>query len=233
MQCLAPHHISLTALVSPTAGRGATIIRSATSNPAVLQKKRTAPKRRNIAMKKLLVCTGLLFAATAVFAQTPAPKPPPKSPPATATATIGGKAITITYSSPGVKGREGHLFGKDGQIGKDPTYPVWRAGANSATKLEVGGDIHIGDLAVPKGDYTLYVDVSDPDNWVLIVNKQTGQWGTKYDKSMDLGRVKMTMTAPPALVENLTYTLVDNGGGKGSLTLAWENKSGSVAISGE
>jgi len=43
----------------------------------------------------------------------------------------------------------------------------------------------------------------------------------------------MTTTKPTALVENLTYTLVDNGGGKGSLTLAWEDKSGSVAISAE
>jgi hypothetical protein len=182
-------------------------------------------------MNRLLACTGLLIATATLFAQTDAPKPPPKSPSATASATIGGKTVTVTYSSPGVKGREGHLFGKDGQIGKDPTYPVWRAGANNATALHTDGEIHIGDLAVPKGDYTLYVDVSDADNWVLVVNKQTGQWGTKYDKSMDLGRAKMTMAAPSALVENLKYTLTDNGGGKGSLTLAWEDKSGSVSIS--
>jgi hypothetical protein len=184
-------------------------------------------------MKRLLACTGLLIAAAALSAQTPAPKPLPASPSATASATIGGKTVTIKYFSPGVKGREGRLFTKDGQISKDPTYPVWRAGANNATALHADGDIQIGDLAVPKGDYTLYVDISDPDNWVLVLNKQTGQWGTKYDKAQDLGRVKMTMTAPPAMLENLKYTLVDNGGGKGSLTLAWENKSGSVAISGE
>jgi hypothetical protein len=188
-------------------------------------------------MKRLLACCGLLMAAVTLSAQTPAPMSAPKAPPAspaqTATATIGGKALTIVYSSPGVKGREGHLFSKDGQLGKDPTYPVWRAGANNATKLHVDGDLHIGDLAVAKGDYTLYVDVSDPDNWTLIVNKQTGQWGTKYDKAQDLGRVPMTNTKPASMVENLTYTLVDNGGGKGSLTLAWEDKSGSVMISAE
>jgi hypothetical protein len=181
-------------------------------------------------MKRHLACTGLLIAAATLFAQTTAPKAPPASPPATASATIGGKAITITYSSPGVKGREGRIFTKDGQLSKDPTYPVWRAGANSATALHTDGDLDIGGLAVPKGDYTLYVDISDPGNWVLVVNKQTKQWGTKYDKTMDLGRVKMTMSTPPALVENLKYTLTDNGGGKGSLTLAWENKSGSVPI---
>jgi hypothetical protein len=179
-------------------------------------------------MKQLLACTGLLLVAATLSAQ---PQGPPKSPAETASATIGGKAVTITYSAPGVKGREGHLFTKDGLIGNDPTYPVWRAGANSATKLHADGEIHIGDLAVPKGDYTLYVDIADADNWQLVVNKQTGQWGTKYDKSMDLGRVKMATAAPPSLVETLKYTLVDNGGGKGSLTLAWENKTASVGIS--
>jgi len=74
------------------------------------------------------------------------------------------------------------------------------------------------------------VDISDPDAWVLVVNKQTGQWGTKYDKSQDLGRVKMEMASPMAMLETLKYTLVDNGSGSGSLTLAWENKSASVPV---
>ncbi|MGD0894334.1 MAG: DUF2911 domain-containing protein [Terracidiphilus sp.] len=174
-------------------------------------------------MKKLLVCTGLLIAAAAVSAQTPAPKPPPKSPAATESVTVSGKAITITYSSPRVNGRAGKLFTKDGQIGHDPTYPVWRAGANAATKLHTEGDLTIGTLAVPKGDYTLYVDISNPDKWVLVVNTQTGQWGTVYDKTKDLGRVPMTMTKPAETIENLKYSL---SGGK--LTLAWENHIASV-----
>jgi len=178
-------------------------------------------------MKNLLVCAGLLIAATAAFAQQ---QGPPKSPPATESATIGGKAIAITYSSPGVKGREGHIFTKDGLISHDPTYPVWRAGANSATKLHTDADLAIGGLAVPKGDYTLFVDISDPDNWVLVVNKQTGQWGTKYDKAQDLGRVPMKMSKPLALVENLKYTLASLGGTTGKLTLEWENHSASVLI---
>jgi hypothetical protein len=177
-------------------------------------------------MKQLLVCTGLLIAATAVFAQ-PAP---PKSPAATESATIAGKAITVTYSSPGVKGRAGHIFAKDGLIGHDPTYPVWRAGANAATKLHTDADLTLGGLKVPQGDYSLYVDISDPDNWVLVVNKQTGQWGTKYDKSQDLGRVKMTMSKPLAPVEDLKYSIADLGGTTGKLSLEWENHSASVLI---
>jgi hypothetical protein len=178
-------------------------------------------------MKRLLLCTSLLAVAATLSAQQ---KAPPKSPPATASVTIAGKTITINYNSPAVKGRAGHIFTKDGLIGHDPTYPVWRAGANAATKLHTDADITLGGLAAPKGDYTLFIDLSDPDNWVLIVNKQTGQWGTVYDKAQDLGRVKLTMSTPPSPVENLKYTLTALGGANGQLTLEWENHSASVLI---
>ena len=181
-------------------------------------------------MKHTLICTCLLFAATALLAQEKPPAGPPKSPPATATATIAGKTITITYSSPRVRGRAGHIFTSDGLISHDPHYPVWRAGANAATTLKTDADLTIGDLSVPAGTYTLFVDISDPANWVLIVNKKNGEWGLAYDSTQDLGKTKMTMSAPPSLVEDLTYTITDNGGGKGTLTLAWENMSASVPI---
>jgi hypothetical protein len=175
-------------------------------------------------MNRRVFLTAALMAVTPLIAQT-APKKPPASPPATASATISGKTISITYSAPGVKGREGKLFGKDGRISKDPHYPVWRAGANSATTLKTDGDIMLGDLMVPAGTYTLFVDISDPDNWTLIVNKQTGQWGLAYDGTQDLGKTKMTMSKPAAMVENLVYTIAD-----GKLTLAWEDHSASVEI---
>ena len=177
-------------------------------------------------MKRFLICTGLLAAATTLFAQGN-----PASPPEKASATIGGKAITITYSSPAVRGRQGHIFTKDGLISHNPHYPVWRAGANAATTLETNGDLQIGSLTVPKGTYTLFVDIADPDQWVLIVNKKTGEWGLAYDASQDLGKVKMQMSAPPSMVENLTYTIDDLGGGKGKITLAWENHAASVPVS--
>jgi len=34
-------------------------------------------------------------------------------------------------------------------------------------------------------------------------------------------------------VENLKYTLADLGGGKGKLTLAWENVSASVSVAAQ
>jgi hypothetical protein len=177
-------------------------------------------------MKRVLICTGVLAAATTLFAQGN-----PASPPEKVSASIGGKAVTITYSSPAVRGRQGHIFTKDGLISHNPHYPVWRAGANGATTLETDGDLQIGSLTVPKGQYTLFVDIADPDQWVLIVNKKTGEWGLAYEATQDLGKVKMQMSAPASTVENLKYTIDDSGGGKGKITLAWENHAASVPVS--
>ncbi len=179
-------------------------------------------------LRRVSICAGLILGAAVLMAQQA--KKPPLSPPETASATIGGKSIAIAYSSPRVRGRAGKIFTKDGLISHDPHYPVWRAGANAATTLKTDGDLTIGDLNVPAGTYTLFVDISDPANWTLIVSKATGEWGLAYDATKDLGKTPMTMATPPSLVEDLTYTLADEGGGKGTLTLAWENVSASVSI---
>jgi hypothetical protein len=148
----------------------------------------------------------------------------------TESVAIAGKNISIKYSAPAVNGRVGKLYGKEGTIGSDATYPVWRAGANAATSLHTDADLDLGGMAVPKGDYTLYVNLADPAAWELIVNKETGQSGMTYDAKQDLGRVKMTMGKPPALVEQLKYTLSGTGGNKGKLQLAWENVEASVSF---
>jgi len=179
-------------------------------------------------MKHALVCI-VLVAATTLLAQQ-APSTPPKSPAATETAKFGHKAITITYSSPRVNGRAGTIFTKDGVIGKNPNYPVWRAGANAATKLHTDADLTIGKVKVAKGDYSLFVDIADPDNWVLIINKQTGVSPFAYDSGQNLGRIKMTMAKPKAPIENLKYTIKNLGSGKAKLSLEWENHIASVPV---
>ncbi|MGH7443111.1 MAG: DUF2911 domain-containing protein [bacterium] len=151
------------------------------------------------------------------------------SPPAKASVTIDGKTIVIDYHSPRVRGREGHIFNKGGLIEKThKSYPVWRGGANAATTLHTDADLTIGDLNVPAGTYTLFVDIANPDQWTLVVSKDTGEWGLAYKSNMDLGRTKMHMSKPPSMVEDLKYTLKDEGGNKGVMTLAWANKEASV-----
>jgi len=180
-------------------------------------------------MKRFWMYAGLLAVVPFLVQPGMAQMKAPASPPETASATIAGKTITIKYSSPRVKGREGHIFGPGGLIQRThKQYPVWRAGANAATALHTDADLTIGDLTVPKGDYTLFVDVSNPDQWTLIVSKKTGEWGLAYDPSDDLGKVPMTMSKPASMVEDLTWTITDQGGGKGTITLAWEDHSASV-----
>jgi hypothetical protein len=153
---------------------------------------------------------------------------PPRPQPAETSVTIADKAITIKYSAPHVAGRQ--MFGAGGVISHDKTYPVWRAGANAATALHTDADLDFHGLLVPAGNYTLFADVTDPDHWDFIVSKATGEWGLAYDKSQDLGRVKMDMSKPQGLVEVYKMTLSKTGGNSGKLQLEFENHAASVAF---
>jgi hypothetical protein len=161
-----------------------------------------------------------VFAAALGWAQVSAP--------AQASISIGGKNLTVHYSAPSVRGRQ--IFGEGGLLSRDPTYPAWRAGANSATSFHTDADLDVGGLSVPKGDYTLYVWVKDPNAWELIISKETGQWGLEYNARMDLGRVKMTMSKPPSKIETMKYTFTNLGANKAKLELGWENHVASVPI---
>src|ERR1700761_702131 len=119
----------------------------------------------------------LLIAVMATAQQPPRDKSKRPSPPATAEVTLNGKKIRIDYSRPSLKGRK---------VGKElaPYGEVWRTGANEATALTTEGDLNIGGVKVPAGKYTLYTLPAE-GTWKLIINKQTGQWGTEYNKSQD------------------------------------------------
>ena len=173
-----------------------------------------------VSSKRILAAMVLMAAAASfVWAQSPA---------STASGTINGKTLAVRYSAPSVRGRQ--IFGAGGLLSRDPTYPAWRAGANAATTLTTDSDLMLGTLAVPKGTYTLYAWVQNPDAWDLIVSRQTGQWGLSYDPKQDLGRVKMKMIKPPSLVETLKYSIDDKGAGKGELRVEWEHRVATVPI---
>jgi hypothetical protein len=150
-----------------------------------------------------------------------------QSPPRQAMASLNGKKVIVAYSAPSVRGRK--VFGAGGLLSKDPTYPVWRAGANAATAFQTEADITVGNLSVPKGIYTLFIDVKDPNAWELIISKETGQWGLDYHANQDLGRVKMQMSVPPTSVEQLKYTITAMGG-TATLEVAWEKHLATVPI---
>jgi hypothetical protein len=159
----------------------------------------------------------IVASVATAFAQAKLP-----SPPAETSVTIDGKKISIAYSAPSMRGRK--IFG-----GLVPYDKWWRTGANSATKFTTEADLEFdGGLKVPAGNYTLY-SILTADSWTLIVNKQTGQWGTQYDEAQDLGRVKMTVKKTDAPVETFSIKLAGSGG-QGTITMAWENTEGTASF---
>jgi hypothetical protein len=167
----------------------------------------------------------VLIAAMAIAQQPPQDKSKRPSPPGTAEVTLKNKKITIDYSRPSLKGRK---------VGQElaPYGKVWRTGANEATALNTEIDLNIGGAKVPAGKYTLYTLPSE-GTWKLIINKQTGQWGTQYDENQDLARVDMKKTALPQSVEQFTISFDKKNDNTANLNLDWENTRVSVEIKAE
>src|SRR5919199_5677731 len=154
-----------------------------------------------------------------------------------------GKIIWIFYHAPSMtdsKTKEKrHIFNGPGALQPDGT--IWRLGADFATILHTDADLDIGGLAVPKGEYALYVDL-DKGNWKLIVNKHVMDvrrgrplWGianrkgdTTNDPATELGRVSLTMGKPATLVETLKIAFARTGESQGKLDIAWENVTAST-----
>jgi hypothetical protein len=148
------------------------------------------------------------------------------SPPAKASVTLGGKSVTIDYSAPSMRGRK--IFG-----GILPYDQWWRTGANPATTLKTEANLKIGDLTVPAGTYTVY-SIPSQTQWKLIINKQTGQWGTEYHPEQDLGRVNMMKGPTPAApIEVFAIKFENTKGKKTELHLIWENTDVYVPVTAE
>jgi hypothetical protein len=182
---------------------------------------------QNMQRKQLAVGVSLvmLIAVMATAQQPPQDKSKRPSPPGTAEVTLKNKKVTIDYSRPSLKGRK---------VGQElaPYGEVWRTGANEATALNTEIDLNIGGVKVPAGKYTLYTLPSE-GTWKLIINKQTGQWGTKYDESQDLARVDMKKTALPQSVEQFTISFDKKSENTANLNLDWGNTRVSVEVKAE
>lgn len=136
------------------------------------------------------------------------------SPRDTARATVGGASVVVDYGRPARRGRV--VFGQVVPWGR-----VWRTGANQATHLRTDRDLVIGGTPVPAGAYTLWT-LPSPQGWKLIVNRQTGQWGTEYDAERDLARIDMTRETLSAPVELFTIAVEPRGAG-GVLAMSWDD----------
>ena len=186
-----------------------------------------------------LLLSGLMLAAAQVKKEDLVTKNT-ASPGAETNVTINGKNIWIYYHAPSVRGR--HIFG--GESALEPNGKVWRLGADYATVLHTDADLDLNGLAIPKGDYALYIDL-DNGQWKLIVNKKLMDgakhiWGvgispdgiregaTTNDPATELGRASLVMGKPSSLVETLKIAVSSAGGAKGKLLIEWENVTASA-----
>lgn len=144
------------------------------------------------------------------------------SPHETAGATVDGAKISVTYGRPYMKGRK--IVG-----GLVPYNQVWRTGADEATTLVTDKMLMFGSTHLPPGTYTVYT-LPGEKSWQLIINKQTGQWGTAYKQDQDLARIPMTVSKTGAPVEQFTIAVADTPAG-GELRLSWENTQVTAAFS--
>lgn len=135
----------------------------------------------------------------------------------TARATLGGAEVWVDYGRPLKRGRE--IFGQ-----VVPWNTVWRTGANAATQLHTPVALTIGGVLVPAGRYTLWT-LPSPTGWKLIINKQTGQWGTVYDAAQDLARVDAKVETIAQSVEQLTIAWEP-----AALTVTWDRTKVSVPV---
>lgn len=165
------------------------------------------------------VLTALALSSTALFAQ----EKQRVSPHETVNATVGDAKIAIVYGRPYTKdpksGEKRKIWGTLVPYGK-----VWRMGADEATTLTTDKPIAIGGTNIAAGSYSLFLMPSE-SGAKLIVNKQTGQWGTKYDEAQDLVRIDLKKQAADKPADQFTIA-IDNG----TLKLTWDDTAYSAPI---
>ncbi len=167
------------------------------------------------------IVLGIFALSASATGAVTAQQKPLASPRDSVSATISGAKVEVNYGRPSMKGRL--VVG-----GLIPYDEVWRTGANEATSLVTSKMLMIGNLMVPAGKYTLYT-LATKTGWQLIVNKQTGQWGTEYKPEMDLGRVALKLETLATAVEQFTIKVVPTGT-TGTLRLEWDKTAASVSV---
>jgi hypothetical protein len=135
------------------------------------------------------------------------------SPRDTARATIGAATFSVDYGRPLARGRT--------LLRNVISYDrVWRTGANAATQFTTSAPITLAGLSLRPGTYTLWT-VPHVGRVDLIVNKQTGQWGTEYSRPQDLGTVPMRSDSVDTPVERFTISIEPGDARHGTLAMAW------------
>ncbi len=131
---------------------------------------------------------------------------------------IGEGNITIEYGRPYLNDR---VVGESVPPMADA---VWRLGADEATTLRTDRDLMIGEAHIPAGDYTLWTAHMN-DEFHLIVNSETGQWGTAYNGEHDVAHIAMEVGELNPPVEQLVIAVEED-----ALSFDWGTLTASVPL---
>lgn len=145
---------------------------------------------------------------------------------------VGITSITIKYSRPGVKGREGKIWGTVVPMGFGTFNALtgsqsspWRAGANEATMISFEHDVKLEGKDVKAGSYAIFMAMGT-DSVTLILSKQAEAWGSFYYKEEDdVLRVKLKPVVLQQSVERLKYEFADHRENSCVITMQWEKLS--------
>ena len=162
-------------------------------------------------MKRLLMAAWSLALSVSLAA----PLLAQGNPRATSQLTLNGKAISVEYGRPALKGRSVQQMLDQLKPGE-----VWRLGADKSTTFSTAADLALGGVTIPKGDYSLFARREADKSWKLVFNKQHGQWGTQHDAAQDLAAVPLKETKAAKSEEMVTISLAKEGAG-GVITIQW------------
>ncbi|WP_316772929.1 DUF2911 domain-containing protein [Pedobacter frigiditerrae] len=183
-------------------------------------------------MKKLLLIA-LLLGAHQVFAQLQ-PLTTPNAggnKKASVSENIGLCEVKIDYNRPGVKGREGKIWGTnlafygltDQQFGASKAAP-WRVGANESTTISFSTDVMVEGKVLPAGKYGLFMNCSEKET-IVIFNKNTTAWGSfSYDPADDVLQVTVKNETLDKGVEWMKFEFENQTDNSAAIALLWEKR---------
>jgi hypothetical protein len=148
------------------------------------------------------------------------------SPEATATFDENDLHLRVDYCQPSRKDRL--IFGTEAEKALVPYGQVWRTGANEATLLTVERDVTLAGKPLEAGQYTLWT-IPGPDTWQVVINGQTGQWGTEYDEGRDVFRAEVPARTVPEVEEKLELDFAEQPNGA-DLLLRWDTREVTIPI---
>ncbi|MEO7361052.1 MAG: DUF2911 domain-containing protein [Gemmatimonadaceae bacterium] len=131
--------------------------------------------------------------------------------------TIDGTRIVMQYSRPRARGRD-TLFG----IGDRGWGRVWTPGANWATTLEPSKSIKLNSIVVPKGKYSMWMQLRSAAAWTLILDPDFHRYHEdRPDSNAKQIRIPVDVANAP-FTDVLTWSMPELRIDGGTLEFRWE-----------